>query len=267
MISVIIKGMPVLQFTGLNSFPGLFHFSSLRVGGTSKDNYSSLNLGLNSGDAPHNVLANRMKLCDALDIDSAKFVLPKQTHSATVKVIDPDFFRFDEHERKAFLNETDAVITNIEGVCVAIKTADCIPVLLFDPKRKVVAAIHAGWRGTIQNIVLKTIIKLTEEFGSQPADLFAGIGPSISPGVYEVGKEVWGQFAAEFYSDTAPAQEDKKVLNLWKANHAQLIFAGVPSNQIETARICTLSDRERFFSARRDGPKTGRMATGIMMRE
>ena len=266
MISVIIKGLPILQFSGLNSFPELLHFSTLRVGGISTGDYSSFNLGLNSGDVPQNVLANRIKLCDALGIGSAKLVLPKQTHSATVKIIDSDFFRLDDDERKAFLNETDAVITNIRGVCVAIKTADCVPVLLYDSKRKAVAAIHAGWRGTVQDIVLKTIKEMVENFGTTPSDLIAGIGPSISPNVYEVGKEVWGQFATEFYSESTPAQKDKRMLNLWKANHDQLVAAGVPSVRIETARICTLSDPERFYSARRDGAKTGRMATGIMLR-
>jgi polyphenol oxidase len=266
MISVTIKGLSVLQFAGLNRFPELFHFSTLRAGGISGDNYSSFNLGLNSGDTPENVIANRITLCSAFDIHIEKLILPKQTHSATVKVIDAGFFRNEEPERKDFLNKTDAVITGMSGVCVAVKTADCVPVLLFDPKLKVVAAIHAGWRGTVQNIVLKTIVKLTEEFGCHPSDLYAGIGPSISPCVYEVGPEVWNQFSPEFYNSENPPKEDKRLLDLWKANHHQMVMAGVPSSQIETAGICTLHDQDLFFSARRDGPKTGRMATGIMIR-
>lgn len=107
---------------------------------------------------------------------------------------------------------------------------------------------------------------MMEEFGTETSDLFAGIGPSISPEVYEVGEEVWTQFDPEFYKATNPDRPDKKLLNLWRVNYQQLIMAGVTAHQIEVAGICTLSDPERFFSARRDGLKTGRMATGIMIR-
>jgi YfiH family protein len=266
MISVALNKLSVLQFANLSEFPELLHFSTIRMDGCSVDNYSSLNLGFNSGDLPGNVIENRNILCVALGIYPDKLVFPKQTHTATSKTISADFFDLDIEEKKHFLNETDAVITNLKGVCIAIKTADCVPVLLFDRKRKVVAAVHAGWRGTVQDIVSITIHKMVEVFGSAPGDLFAGIGPSISPKVYEVGEEVWNKFSPEFYQPTNPAKVDKRLINLWNANYHQLIKAGVPADQIEVARICTFSDTDRFFSARRDGLKTGRMATGIMIR-
>ena len=266
MITIVKKELSILQFTNLGSFSELFHFSSTRFGGCSTGNYNSLNLGFNSGDLPENVKTNQIKLYTALEINPVRLIFPKQTHSATVKVITSGFFMTGEEEQKRFLNETDAVITNLNGVCVAVKTADCVPILIFDPKRKVVAAVHAGWRGTVQHIVRKTICKMTEEFGSEPCNLFTGIGPSISPAVYEVGEEVWKQFSPDFYQATNTAQKDKRHLDLWSANYHQLIMSGVPSNQIEIARICTWSDRNQFFSARRDGLKTGRMATGIMMK-
>jgi YfiH family protein len=266
MISVAVNKLSLLQFANLSEFPGLLHFSTTRMGGCSTDNYNSLNLGFNSGDLPVNVSENRVKLCLALGINPDKLVFPKQTHTATVKTINADFFDLDIEAGKYFLNETDAVITNLRGVCIAIKTADCVPVLLFDRKQQVVAAVHAGWRGTVQSIVSKAIYKMVEDFGSVPCDLFAGIGPSISPDVYEVGEEVWNKFSPEFYLPTNPAKADKRLLDLWSANFQQLIKAGVPPDQIEVARICTFSDSDLFFSARRDGLKTGRMATGIMIR-
>jgi hypothetical protein len=110
-----------------------------------------------------------------------------------------------------------------------------------------------------------TIRKMVEEFGTDPSDLCAGIGPSISPEVYEVGEEVWKQFDPIFYKATNPSKPDKRWLNLWSANTEQLIKAGVPIDQIEVAGICTFSDSDHFYSARRDGLKTGRMATGIML--
>jgi len=267
MIYVVKNKLPVLQFANLGQFSELFHFSTTRVGGCSTNNYSSLNLGFNSGDLPENVAENRIRLCGALEINSDRLIFPKQTHTATVKTITNDFLYWEKEVQKHFINETDAVITNLNGVCVAIKTADCVPVLLYDPKRKVVAAVHAGWRGTIQNIVLVTIQKMVKVFGTNPSDLIAGIGPSISPEVYEVGEEVWKQFDTEFYLTSNPDKADKKFLNLWSANYQQLINAGVPAEQIEVARTCTFSDPAWFFSARRDGIKTGRMGTGIMIRQ
>ena len=266
MISVVKNKLPVLQFANLCKFPELFHFSTTRVGGCSTNNYSSLNLGFNSGDLQENIIGNRIRLCAALHILPDQVVFPKQTHTANVKTVTTGFFDRTIELQKHFLDETDAVITNLQGVCVAVKTADCVPVLLFDSKRKVVAAIHAGWRGTVQNIVLVTIHKMVKDFGTDPADLIAGIGPSISPEVYEVGEEVWKQFDPEYYHASNPDKADKRLLDLWSANYQQLIDAGVPIEQIKVARICTFSDPDRFFSARRDGIKTGRMATGIMLR-
>lgn len=266
MISVAKNELSVLQFTNLSQFPELFHFSTTRIGGCSAENYRSLNLGFNSGDHPVAVTENRIKLCNSLEIDPECLVFPKQTHTATIKTISTNFFELGNENRRHFLNETDAVITNLKGVCVAIKTADCVPVLLFDYKRRVVAAVHAGWRGTVQNIVSKTIQKMATEFGTEPSDLYAGIGPSISHEVYEVGEEVWKQFNTTFYSETNPAKTGKRLLSLWSANFQQLIMSGIPANQIEIARTCTFSNPDRFFSARRDGLNTGRMASGIMVR-
>ena len=107
---------------------------------------------------------------------------------------------------------------------------------------------------------------MADEFGSYPADIIAGIGPSISPEVYEVGPDVYMQFDEEYSTPTNPVRNDKRLLNLWKANREQLINAGIPSDHIEIAGLCTLSDPEGFFSARRDGAKTGRMGSGIMIK-
>ena len=263
MISLRKNDLTFFQFDHLNQFPSIHHFSTTRSGGCSTDCYDSFNLGFNSGDLPKNVIANRQKLCSSLSIGVENLIFPKQTHTGTVKVITSEFFDLDENSKKQFLNETDAVVTNLKNVCVAIKTADCVPILVYDPIKQDVAAIHAGWRGTAQNIAQNTINQMIASFGSNPSDLWAGIGPSISPEIYEVGEEVWGQFTPQFYQPTNPFKTEKRLLDLWKANSHQLTASGVPENQIEVAKICTLSNADLFFSARRDGAKTGRMATGI----
>lgn len=265
MIAIVKKELSLLQFSNLADFTGLTHFTTTRDGGCSTGPYSSFNLGYHSGDLPESVTANRLKLCDALEINPERLVFPKQSHSATARIIDARFFAMHGEERKHLLDETDALITNLRGVCIAVKTADCVPVLLYDPKQRVVAAIHAGWRGTVQNIIGATINRMKDEFGSDPSDLVAGIGPSVSPEIYEVGNEVWQQFNRLFYHAADPSKPGKRQLDLRKANFHALCLSGIPPGQIEDAQICTFSDRRRFFSARRDGQKTGRMATGIMI--
>ena len=266
MISVTLKGLSVLQFENLKRFPDVFHFSTTRTGGSSNGSYSSLNLGFNSGDIPGRVLDNRTLLCKALELNSNSIIFPKQTHTATVKVINEEFLFADEETRNQYLQQTDSIITNQREICIAIKTADCVPVLLFDPRQRGVAAIHAGWRGTAENIVQRTIDKMVTEFGTTASDLIACIGPSISPQVYEVSSDVYRLFNHELYEETLPPKIDKRMLNLWKANHYQLTHAGVKVQNIETANLCTFSNPGKFYSARRDGAKTGRMATGIMLR-
>jgi YfiH family protein len=262
--SILINNLHLFQFANLTELNSIFHFSTTREGGVSSGKYQSLNLGFKSGDIPKEVLENRTILSRSLNIPIIDIIFPKQVHSKNIKFLKEDFKALGEEERKEILNDTDALITNVKGICIAIKTADCVPVLLFDPKKKVVAAIHAGWRGTVQEITALTIKMMISEAGCDPLDIFAGIGPSISPAVYEVGKEVWKQFSPEFYHENG-ADQNKKFLNLWKANFSQLLQSGVPFENIEIAELCTYSDPSLFFSARRDGVKSGRMATGIML--
>ncbi len=258
------QGINLFHFGNLAERKELLHFATGRPGGCSDGNYASLNLGFNSGDAREQVLQNRQLLCRELGIGPAQLIFPKQTHTATVKIIDDRFLALNEEQRARFLNETDALITDIKGVCIAVKTADCVPVLLYDPNRQVAASIHAGWRGTVQRIAAIAVRKMVEEFRCKPEELLAGIGPSISPGVYEVGEEVWQQFESRHYSPNG--KPDKRLLNLWNANRDQLTEAGLRDDRIETLGLCSFSHPDLFFSARRDGAKTGRMASGVMLR-
>jgi YfiH family protein len=265
MIRSTVGNLPVLQFENLSAFREIRHFSTTREGGVSSGSYASLNLGGSSGDQQAAVSENRSILCSSLHLDSSHLIFPKQTHTVNVKSITEEFLSFPADLKKNYLAETDALITNVKGLAIMVKTADCVPILLFDSKKLIIAAVHAGWRGTTGGIVSKTVEKMKEDFNCNPEDIFAGIGPSISPEVYEVGPDVWEQFSPEFYQ-LIDKKEDKRLLNLWKANMGQLIESGIPRKNIELAEICTLSNPSLFFSARRDGAKTGRMATGIMIK-
>ena len=275
MKKIHIGQIPLYHFSLLFGYPEIIHFSTTRQGGTSEDSYSSLNLGFNSGDEKNNVQANRDILTRTLGINTEQLVFGVQTHSAKVARITSDVLDWDLQTRRKMLAETDALMTNEPNICIAVKTADCIPVLLFDPVHKAAAAIHAGWRGTVGRIVSQTVDAMKQEYGTQPKDIVAGIGPGIGPEVYQVGSEVVEMVHRQLgenhgliqYRVSKNDHRETPHLNLWKANQLQLLDAGIPEENIEVARLCTFSHANDFFSARRDGTATGRMATGIMIKE
>lgn len=183
-------------------------------------------------------------------------VLPVQTHSCNIAVV---------RGSQTDYSDTDALVTNQTDVMIGIRTADCVPVLLYDDVRRVVAAVHAGWRGTVGGITRKAVEVMVSEFGCRPADVHAIIGPSISPEVFEVGDEVVTQFVQAGFPDEIILRTYPTHIDLWKANQWLLTEVGVPVGQIETAGICTYSNTHRFFSARREGIATGRIVSGIKM--
>lgn len=259
MISESKNNLELLMFNKLSNFKEIIHFSTTRIGGISTGILDSLNLGYTVNDNPKNVTHNLDSIAQALGFDRQQMVSPKQTHSCNIGIV--------KSVNDIFPN-TDALITNIQDICIFIRTADCVPILLFDPINKAVAAIHSGWRSTIQEISKHTIDLMQKQYGTKPENLTAGIGPSIGPTVYEVGSEVFEQFKNQYGDEFInPINEsDKALLNLWGINKQILINSGVPENQIEVAEICTYSNPQLFYSARRDGVKTGRLATGIIIK-
>ena len=260
MISKNINSIKYLQFTNLSEFGNLIHFSTTRQSGKSKGMLSSFNLGYTVNDNPQFVTENLDSLANIFGISRKQMVSPKQSHTKNIGIV--------KSENDLF-NDTDALITNIPNICIFVRTADCIPILLYDPVKKAAAAIHSGWKSTLQEISKHTIELMQKEYGTNPKDLIAGVGPSIGPEVYEVGPEVIEQFLNYFDFDnyiTPIKNSEKGFLNLWEVNKQILINSGIPGNQIEIAEMCTYSNPELFYSARRDGVKTGRLATGIMIK-
>ena len=156
-------------------------------------------------------------------------------------------------ERPGVLDEADALVTNLPGLAISIRTADCYPILLADAKNRAVAAIHAGWRGTAAQIARQTLERMRKEFGTQPGDVSAAIGPGIGVCCYEVGEEVARQFG----------HTRQTHLDLCSENRKQLEAAGVSPQNIEASGVCTFCDAERFFSYRREKEKAGRMTSFI----
>lgn len=256
----------LLQFESLNTFDSLLHFTTTINGGVSTGNYTSFNLGLYSGDDVDCVAENRKRLASMLHIPSENLIFPYQTHSDGICIVDKEFISKNKDEQIQLLYGVDAIITTETGICIGVGTADCVPILIFDPLNKVLAAVHAGWRGTVAKIVSKVINTMVDTYSSNPAELIVGIAPSISSDHFEVGAEVVEQFfeAGFLIDDIGYYNFDTKRLHvdLWAANELVLIQSGVLIENIEIAGLCTYTDKDEFFSARRQGIKSGRMITG-----
>ncbi|MHA6287451.1 peptidoglycan editing factor PgeF [Maricaulis sp. CAU 1757] len=235
------------QAAHLGGETGLVHGFTTRQGGTSEGPYASLNLTRSRGDEAGRVADNRERVRQALGLE--QLVFATQVHGRSVLRVDGP----PKGEQPA--GEADALITNQPGLGLVCQTADCTPILIFDPVQRAVAAIHSGWRGTVQNIVEATVAALGEAYGSRPTDLLAAIGPSISPQNYRVGPEVVAEFEAVFQQSggiLSPRDpEGGAHLDVGEACRRQLIIAGLPETHVQQSPLCTYADRTRFFSARR----------------
>ncbi|MGM9694352.1 MAG: peptidoglycan editing factor PgeF [Alloprevotella sp.] len=254
----------------------------------SPESYAEFNLTHYCGDAPERVTKAKEWLAEQLGISSEQIILPHQTHTDHTLCIDQDFLRADEETQREMLEEVDALLTNLPGICIGVSTADCVPIILYDPRQKVTAAIHAGWRGTVKRIVTRCLEEMTSRFGTTPADVLAAIGPCISAEAYEVGEEVIEKFREAGFplkkivtrnietetlkvgtkgtSEYREQQEEyaKPHLNLPLTNRLLLEEAGVPSGKIADCGICTYLHDQDFFSARRLGIHSGRIFSGII---
>lgn len=260
----------LLHFENLLSTDSLFHFSTNILDGKSRNSYSSFNLSPFSGDNPDSVKTNRKLLTDAMKISENDLYTPYQIHENKICIIDNDFLTKTFNEKQALLNGIDAVITNQKNIGIGITTADCVPILIYDPEQQALGVIHAGWRGTVATIASKTVETMAEKYGSSPTSLLAGIGPSISQANFEVGEEVAQAFIdAGFNLETIGYRNPKSGkmhINLQKANTELLIQVGLKVENIEIADLCTFNNKDLFFSARRQGIKSGRMITGGVLR-
>lgn len=263
------SGIRLLEYKALNAHNGLFAFSTTRHGGCGTGNYASLNCTPYTGDDAENVRRNRELLLASLPQRPQDLVIPYQTHGVQTLVIDEEYLKADAKERAKMLQGIDALMTQERNICLCISTADCIPVLLYDRRHRVIAAIHAGWRGTVNRIVGRTLENMHTLYSTEGVDVTAAIGPGISLPAFEVGNEVYETFrtegfSMEYISEWHPATH-KWHIDLWAANQLQLLEAGIPDRQIETAGICTYTCHEEFFSARRLGIHSGRILSGIML--
>ena len=245
---------------------GVIAFSTTRKGGCSEGNYAAFNINRYCGDDPAHIEANRTALCQRLGIGMAQLVVPHQVHAAEVKQIDRNFTEQPAAVRDELTDGFDAVMTDVPGICVGVSTADCIPVLIYDAAHHAVCAVHAGWRGTVQCIVVRAIERMRAAYGTQPSELTAAIGPGISIDHFEVGDEVYQQFVdAGFEMEPISRRYRKWHIDLPECNRRQLIQLGVAPQRIISSGICTYAQSDMYFSARYLGIDSGRIYNGIML--
>ena len=222
--------------------------------------YSEFNCCGYTGDTSEHVASCRKRLYQALDIEAV--VTARQTHSDNVAVI--------RSVAQKPLEDVDALVTKLTDVAIGVFTADCVPILLCDPAGGVIAAVHAGWKGTVKGIVRNAVDVMAQE-GAQRSRIEAVIGPSICQQCFEVGDEVVAEFARQAFSLNDIVRQNpatgKAHINLAEANRQMLALAGVPYVNIALSGLCTKCNPQRFFSARALGIRSGRILTGIILRQ
>ena len=247
---------------------GVTAFSSTRHGGYSEGAHGEFNVNLYCGDTPEHIATNRKALCKLLKISENRLVMPHQIHETGIAQIGRTFFRLSEEVRRQVLEGIDALMTNIPGVCIGVSTADCIPIIIYDPEHRAASVVHSGWRGTVANIAGVAVTSMQRAYHTRPEMLKAVIGPGISLENFEVGDEVYDQFAAAGYPMEQIARRyEKWHIDLWQCCRLQLEAVGLKPEHIEAAGICTYDRYDDYFSARRLGVESGRILTAIVIHE
>ncbi|MDD3164953.1 MAG: peptidoglycan editing factor PgeF [Oscillospiraceae bacterium] len=259
-----------LRYLRADLLAGTRHCFTTRLGGVSADSLASLNLGVHRGDDPACVLENYRRLGRAIGFTPEQTVFTRQMHTDCIRQVgkaDRGLGLFGDMDAVC-----DGFITNEPGVALTVFTADCTPILLYDPVRRAICACHSGWRGTAMGIVKKAVAAMTAAYGTSPADVRAAIGPCIGRCCFETDRDVPdAMIAALGERACAPLLDDlgggRYRVDLKAINREWLLRAGLPADQIETSPLCTACRQDLFWSHRRLGNARGSMAAVIMLPE
>jgi YfiH family protein len=236
--------IPTVESSLFASYRQIRFAMSTREGGVSPKPFG-MNLSFHVGDTPENVRENRRRFFDSIGIRPESVAFAGQCHSNRVEVV----------HMGGFTPKCDGLLTDRSGIALAVSVADCLPLFLFDPVRNVIAAVHAGWRGTAAQIASVAVTKMIDHGGSTPSDVVAYMGPCADVCCYEIGEEV-----AEQFNERCIARHNGRTFaNLKQANFIQLLTCGVASSNIEVSGDCTICAGDRYHSYRREKEKSGRM--------
>lgn len=246
---------------------GVAHGFSTRLGGVSQGMWASLNLGVSRGDDPEHVRENYRRFFSAIGVERARMAMSNQVHGSHVRVITKADCKQDPYEKVSY--EADGLVTDLPEVTLVIFSADCLPILYYDPVRQVVGAAHAGWRGTAADIAGAVVRKMEEVYGSQPQDILAAIGPGIGPSCFETHEDVPNAMMAAFSTPVLQylhIQENGKYsVDLKGINRMRLEKAGLRPEHIGVCQVCTSCHQELFWSHRCVGTNRGSMAAAIAL--
>jgi YfiH family protein len=229
------------RFASLFRSADVFHGISTRKGGVSSPPYDTLNLGKRTDDTSTNVEENRRRFYSAMAVSSRYIAIPRQVHSNAVAYV----------SHPGIFPETDGLVTDVPGIALVVQVADCLPIFLYDTRKKAIGLVHAGWKGMTRFIVRKAVEEMVRRFHTHTQDLRVYFGPSIGPCCYEVQDNVASHFLKKYVPDGK--------LNLWTCAEDQLVETGVQKEKIEKSGLCTVCLNEWFFSHRASGGKAGRM--------
>jgi YfiH family protein len=256
-------------FPHLSGQDSCLHFVSTRLGGYSQAHLQRLNLSLNVQDDTESVIKNRVALAKAVGFSPDSYCFANQVHSPNISLISNQDRGRGMYDYQDCIKATDALITKEKNICLIALGADCVPILFFDPQKKVIAAAHAGWRGTVQKIAALTAQRMKNEFNCHYENILVCIGPCISAKNYEIGTEVENAvkeaFGAEDKYLIMNELTNRKHFDLVYANTQQLIDLGLQAKNIIASGFCTFDNSDLFFSSRKDSGKTGRFGAGIML--
>lgn len=261
------QGVTFLAADGLEPH-GVAHGFSTRLGGVSTGMWASLNLGVSRGDDPDHVRENYRRFLRAVGASGKKLAMANQVHGDTIRVVTGADLKEDPYEKVGY--EADGLMTDIPGVSLVVFSADCLPVLLYDPVRRVAAAVHAGWRGTAAGIVSTAVERMGQVYGCRPQDIRAAIGPGIGPCCFETHEDVPNAMMAAVSSPALPyikiKENGKYTVDLKGINARRLELAGLDPEHIAVCQDCTACMEDKYWSHRRMGTNRGSMAAVIELR-
>lgn len=261
----VVNEVPYLAYPVFDNLGIVNHGFSTRFGGVSKGNCATMNLSTTRGDDPAAVAENTRRIAAAIGVREEDMVYTHQTHTTNVAVVK------SEDRGRRFM-DTDGMVTDVPGICLVTFYADCVPLYFVDPVRKAVGLSHSGWRGTVHKMGKVTVEKMTENYGSDPKDIIAAIGPSICQDCYEVSEDVIDEFRANFRQEVLPElfyqkENGKYQLNLWRANEEVLEEAGIRKEKIAVTNVCTHCNPEILFSHRTMGMKRGNLSAFLALKK
>lgn len=238
------------------------HGFTTKLGGVSHGNIEGFNLGFRVNDNEESVRENYRLLASDLGLEMSRIVLSKQTHTDNIRIVTEE----DAGKgltKQSDIEDTDGLVTNARGIALVVFSADCVPILMYDPNEEVVAAVHAGWRGSVAGIAPKCAELMRSRFGSRADDIRVAIGPSIGKCCFEFGEEAVIYFDKKYYTKEL---NGRFKVDLWEYNKNLLLRVGIKPENIDISGRCTMCESDKFYSYRAHKERTGRLGAVIMLR-